>query len=100
MRGRGWRWRFVGLLGVGFVAVVAAAVVVVVAGLVVGRRGWLLRRVGRVGRRRCLLVELLGRRRVLVLRRMGFAVLRLVMVGRKQVEKGRRMGSFVAEGRY
>ena len=92
MRGRGWRgrwwWGFVGLLGLGFVAVVV--VVVVAAGLAVGRRGWLLLpRVGRFGRRRCLWVVLLGQKRVLVLCRTDFAVLRLVKVGRKQIEKGR-----------
>lgn len=74
-------------------------VVVVVEELVVGRRGLLMWRVVRVGRRRCLWVALPGRRRALVLCRMDFAVRRVVMVGQKQTEKGHRTGSLVAEGR-
>ena len=80
-------------------AVAVAVAVAVVAGLKVGRRGWLLRRVVRVGRRHCLWVALPGRRRASVLSRMGFAVLRAVKVGQKQIEKARRTGSLVAEGR-
>ena len=103
MRGRGrrLRWR-IGLLGrVGFAVAVAVAVVVVVVGggLVVGRKGLLMRRAVRAGRRRCLWVVLLDRRRVLVLCQMGFVVRRVVRVGRKQIEMGRRMGLLVAEER-